>query len=174
MKTAFGRKMRLEWNTVLSIDYFERNNCWASLEDLQNVIPYHSNRYKQIVLNASNSVSCVPSHDLTFSTAFIVSVLFLMVKASRQMTYQHLTVAMVRSVGEIGIIDQLSSARLESVLPDGLKMSHFIVLNHLVRLEGNWSPVRLASAFQVTKDAITNTLKKLEKRGLVSIEADPL
>ena len=75
---------------------------------------------------------------------------------------------------EIGIIDQLSSARLESVLPDGLKMSHFIVLNHLVRLEGNWSPVRLASAFQVTKAAITNTLKKLEARGLVSIEADPL
>ena len=75
---------------------------------------------------------------------------------------------------EIGIIEQLVRAKLESVLPDGLKISHFSVLNHLVRLEGQWNPVRLAAAFQVTKAAITNTLKRLETRGLITIEADPV
>ncbi len=74
---------------------------------------------------------------------------------------------------EIGIIEQLTRARLESVLPDNMKMSHFILLNHLLRLGGKWSPARLASALQVTKAAITNTLKRLEARGLVEIEADP-
>lgn len=74
---------------------------------------------------------------------------------------------------EIGIIEQLARAKLERELPDGLKMSQFIVLNHLVRLQGKWSPARLASAFQVTKAAITNTLQRLESRGLVNIEADP-
>ena len=74
---------------------------------------------------------------------------------------------------EIGIINQLASSQLERSLPDGLKISQFTVLNHLVRLGGEWSPARLASAFQVTKGAMTNTLQRLEKRSLVKIIADP-
>ena len=74
---------------------------------------------------------------------------------------------------EIGIIEQLARNRLERDLPGGLKVSQFAVLNHLVRLGGAWSPVRLANAFQVTKGAMTNTLQRLEKRGLIGIEADP-
>ena len=74
---------------------------------------------------------------------------------------------------EVGITEQLARAKLESVLPDGLKMSQFIVLNHLARLDGDWSPVRLANAFQVTKAAITNTIKRLESRGLVKVVSDP-
>lgn len=78
-----------------------------------------------------------------------------------------------RFFNEIGIIDQLIRARMESALPDGLKMSHFIMLNHLVRLGGKWSPARLAAAFQVTRAAITNTMNRLEARGLIVIEDDP-
>ena len=74
---------------------------------------------------------------------------------------------------EIGIIDQLARARLERALPDGLRAPHFIVLNHLVRLGDGKSPVALARAFQVTKGAITNTLQRLEARGLVALSADP-
>ena len=74
---------------------------------------------------------------------------------------------------EIGIIEQLARNRLERGLPDGLKISQFSVLNHLVRLGGEWSPARLARAFQVTKGAMTNTLQRLEKRGLVRVLADP-
>ncbi len=74
---------------------------------------------------------------------------------------------------EIGIIDQLARNQLERGLPDGLKVSQFVVLNHLVRLGGEWSPARLANAFQVTKGAMTNTLQRLEKRGLVRVSADP-
>ena len=78
-----------------------------------------------------------------------------------------------RFLTEVGIISQLSGNLLERNLPDGLKLSQFIVLNHLVRLGGEWSPLRLANAFQVTKGAMTNTLQRLEKRGLVKVSADP-
>lgn len=78
-----------------------------------------------------------------------------------------------RFFNEVGIIDQLVRAEVESVLPDGLKMSQFIVLNHLVRLGGSRSPARLANAFQVTKGAMTNTLQRLESRGLVKVIPDP-
>lgn len=74
---------------------------------------------------------------------------------------------------EIGIIEQLARTRLESVLPDNMRMSHFVLLNHLLRLGGKWSPARLAAALQVTRAAITNTLKRLERDGLVEVEVDP-
>ncbi len=74
---------------------------------------------------------------------------------------------------EIGIIEQLARAKLERVLPEGIKISQFTVLNHLARLHGKWSPARLAGAFQVTKAAMTNTLQRLESRDLIKIEADP-
>jgi len=78
-----------------------------------------------------------------------------------------------RLFSEIGIIEQLARNQLERTLPDGLKISQFSVLNHLVRLGGEWSPARLARAFQVTKGAMTNTVQRLEKRGLVKVTADP-
>ena len=76
-------------------------------------------------------------------------------------------------LNEIGIIEQLARNRFERTMPDGLKLPHFSVLNHLVRLGGEWSPVRLARAFQVTKGAMTNTLQRLEARGLIEIRPDP-
>ncbi len=77
-----------------------------------------------------------------------------------------------RMFTEIGIISQLSSNRLERLLPDGMSLAQFGVLNHLVRLGGTWSPSRLARAFQVTKGAMTNTLQRLEAQGLVRIAPD--
>ncbi len=78
-----------------------------------------------------------------------------------------------RFFNEIGIIEQLARNRFERVLPDGLKVPHFSVLNHLVRLGDGRSPLRLARAFQVTKSTMTNTLQRLEARGLVRIAPDP-
>jgi DNA-binding MarR family transcriptional regulator len=74
---------------------------------------------------------------------------------------------------EIGIISQLSSNRLERVLPAGMSIAQFSLLNHLVRLGGAWAPSRLARAFQVTKGAMTNTMQRLEAQGLIRIAPDP-
>ncbi len=74
---------------------------------------------------------------------------------------------------EIGIIEQLARSALERNLPHGLKMSQFAVLNHFARLGGEKSPAYLASAFQVTKGAMTNTLQRLDKLGFVKIITDP-
>ena len=76
-------------------------------------------------------------------------------------------------LNEIGIINQLSSARLERLLPHGLTVAQFGLLNHLVRLDGDWSPARLAAAFQVTKGTMTSTLQRLEAKGFISMRANP-
>lgn len=74
---------------------------------------------------------------------------------------------------EIGIIAQLSQNTLARGLPEGMSPAQFGVLNHFSRLGGQWSPGRLARAFQVTKGAMTNTLQRLEAQGFVRIVADP-
>ena len=74
---------------------------------------------------------------------------------------------------EIGIIEQLSRNVFEQTLPDGLKVSHFSILNHLARLGDGKSPSSLANAFQVTKAAMTNTLSRLEARRLIKVKPDP-
>lgn len=76
-------------------------------------------------------------------------------------------------LNEVAIIEHLARNRLERALPDGLRLSHFIVLNHLTRLGDGRSLARIARAVQVERPAMTNTIQKLEARGLVHTAADP-
>jgi len=78
-----------------------------------------------------------------------------------------------RLFNEINIIAQLSANEMTRVLPHGLTLSQFSVLNWFVRVDDQATPGRLAAAFQVTKGAMTNTLQKLEQKGFVVISADP-
>jgi|SRR5215217_5522863 len=78
----------------------------------------------------------------------------------------------VRVMTEIAIIEQLTRNRLERRLPDGLSGAMFGVLTHFMRRGGQESPAQLAGAFQVTKGAMTNTLQRLEARGLVAVVGD--
>lgn len=74
---------------------------------------------------------------------------------------------------EIAVIDQLVSTEMERVLPEGVTMASFGLLNHLVSKGGTESPARLAQALQVTKGAITALLKRLEARGMIALSPDP-
>ncbi|GGO57270.1 DNA-binding transcriptional regulator, MarR family [Roseovarius pacificus] len=73
---------------------------------------------------------------------------------------------------EILTNDQLIRNRLSRVLPKGMEISHFSVLNHLARSGGERSPAQLAKSFHVTRGAMTNTLSKLEWAGYVHIRPD--
>ena len=75
-------------------------------------------------------------------------------------------------LNEIGIIEQLARNRFERAQEDGLRLPHFAVLNHLVRLGDGRGPAQIARAFEVTKATMTNTLQRLEARGLVRLEDD--
>ena len=73
---------------------------------------------------------------------------------------------------EILTNDQLIRNRLTRVLPKGMEISHFSVLNHLARIGDERSPAQLAKSFHVTRGAMTNTLNKLEWAGYVHIRPD--
>lgn len=74
---------------------------------------------------------------------------------------------------EINIIGQLSSRLLERRLPDGFIVAHFGVLNHLIRLGDERTPLQLAKSFQVPKTTMTHTLTGLEKAQLIEFISNP-
>lgn len=73
---------------------------------------------------------------------------------------------------EILAADQLLRNRLSRILPKGMELSHFSVLNHLAYVGDERTPAQLAQAFHVTRGAMTNTLGKLEWAGYVHIRPD--
>lgn len=74
---------------------------------------------------------------------------------------------------EIGIIEQLSRTMFEARLPRGVLVSHFSVLNHLIRVADGRTPLELATAFQVPKTTMSHTLSLIEKRGWVEMRPNP-
>ena len=74
---------------------------------------------------------------------------------------------------EIGIIDQLSGTLFQARLPPGVLVSHFTVLNHLMRVRDGATPLELARAFQVPKTSLTHTLAGLGRRGWVEMRPNP-
>ncbi len=73
---------------------------------------------------------------------------------------------------EILMAEQLTRNRISRVLPKGMELSHFSVLNHLAHVGDERSPAQLAKAFHLTRGAMTNTLNKLEWAGYVHIRPD--
>ena len=106
VKKTLAKKMRCEWNVLLSVEHLSTIGCWASLQEMQKVVPYHADRFAQILINSSSSKHKPPSHDLSFCSAFLTVVFFLLVKATRPMTFQYLTVTMFKSIDSDGVIDQ--------------------------------------------------------------------
>lgn len=74
---------------------------------------------------------------------------------------------------EIGILEQLSRAMFEARLPPGMLVSHFSVLNHLIRVGDGRTPLELSRAFQVAKTTMTHTLSGLDTAGLIEMRPNP-
>ena len=73
---------------------------------------------------------------------------------------------------EILTADQLLRNKLGRVLPKGMELSHFSVLNHLAGKSSERTPAQLAKSFHLTRGAMTNTLGKLERAGYIHIRPD--
>lgn len=73
---------------------------------------------------------------------------------------------------EILAVEHLSRGLLKRSLPDGMELSHFVLLNHLAHAKSERTPAQLAQNFHLTRGAMTNTLSKLERVGHVHVSPD--
>ena len=99
LKTV-AKMMRLQWTQDLDVETLEARGHWASMEELLEVVSLHLPRYEQTVKTCQNDPGQVNPFDLTFATKFLATYLFIKVKGSRPMTYQYLTVDMVKAAKE--------------------------------------------------------------------------
>ena len=106
-RKTVAKMTRLQWTQDLDVESLEARGHWASMEELLEVVSFHLPRYEQAVKRCQNDPGQVNPSDLTFATKFLATYLFIKVKGSRSMTYQYLTVEMVKKAKENGgFIDQ--------------------------------------------------------------------
>lgn len=74
---------------------------------------------------------------------------------------------------EIGKIDQLCTALIGKMLPDGVHPSHFAIVLYLVRSGDGVTPLGLAQVTNVSKATISHSLKVLERRGFIETRQSP-
>jgi DNA-binding MarR family transcriptional regulator len=77
-------------------------------------------------------------------------------------------------LNEIGIIQQLASTAFGRLLPHGLTVAQFTLLNHCVRMGDGKTPAQLADNLQVTRGTMTSTLARLEKKRFIRVAPDPI
>ena len=94
-KRLLKKKMRVQWSTSLDIETLEKKGHWATMKELQQVIPFHVEKFNDILGRCKQSPKDVSPTELTFATRFIAAFLFLWVKGTRPMSYQFLTLEMI-------------------------------------------------------------------------------
>ena len=78
----FAKQRHIQWSNDFDIDNLESAGCWAMMEELQSVIPFHIQRYKDILNDCKNDKDTVRPAEISFATKFIVTYLFIKVKAT--------------------------------------------------------------------------------------------
>ena len=91
-----SKAKKLDYSRNLDLETLILRNTWASLSELESVIPYHTPRFQRIVQHIRNNrLNDVTINDLAFTTRYITTFLFLRVKCTRPMTYKYLTIQML-------------------------------------------------------------------------------
>ena len=83
-RKCLAKDMRSNWTSELDIETLESHRSWASLGEVQSVIPFHMERYESVLENCVICPSSVRPSDITFATRFVAAYLFLKVKAAVQ------------------------------------------------------------------------------------------
>ena len=120
-KENLSKRKRLEYARNLKLETLVAKNSWASIEEMEKVVPYHTPMY-QSILDLCKGGSNVPNvTQLAFATRFIVTFLFLRVKCTRPMSFRYLTMEMVDEAKRNGgFVDQTSFKTCDKYVFDTL------------------------------------------------------
>ena len=106
-KENLSKQKRVEYSRNLDLENLICRQSWASVEEMEKVIPYHAPRYKYVIDICKEGEPSPSISQLAFATRFIATFLFLRVKCTRPMTYQYITLDMVKDArSNGGYIDQ--------------------------------------------------------------------
>ena len=172
-KDNLAKKKKVEYSRNLDLETLIARDSWATISDMEKVVPYHIDRYKSIVTKSINSEDRPTRSELAFATRFIVTFLFLRVKCSRPMTYQFITVDMVaKSKENGGYIDQTEFKTSDSYAFDTLILSNDVINildSYITNLRPLMNPVcdfLLISTAGTQYSALTSAMTLLVKEAI--------
>ena len=124
-KSTLYKKRNLEYSRDLNLETLIAQKSWATLTELDQVIPFHSQRYQEIYKKAAeNHGQHVTISELAFATRFIIAFLLLNVKCTRPMSLQFLTLEMLDEAMENdGFVDQTKFKTSDRYVYDTLKFT---------------------------------------------------
>jgi hypothetical protein len=131
-KENLRKKKNLECTRNYNLETLIARDSWATLEEMEEVIPFHIERFKCIIQKCKRQTPLPSPQELSFCTRFITTFLFLRVKCSRPMTFQFLTLPMIeRARQNNGFIDQTEFKTAEKYLFDTLVVTEevFIIVD---------------------------------------------
>ena len=106
-KENLSKQKKVEYSRNLDLEQLICRQSWASVDEMEQVIPYHAPRYKYVLDLCKTENSSPSVSQLAFATRFIATFLFLRVKCTRPMTYQYITLKMIdEAKTNGGYIDQ--------------------------------------------------------------------
>ena len=125
-KSTLYRKRNVEYSRNLNLESLMAEQSWATLEDMEKVIPFHSPKYEELFQKAgSASASPLTTSDLAFTTRFIITFLLLRVKCTRPMSLQYLTTQMIdMAMKNGGFVDQSQFKTNDQYGFDSLKFTN--------------------------------------------------
>jgi hypothetical protein len=123
-KCNLAKKKKVEDSRNLTMEALIARKSWATLEELQEVVPYHTPRYKSVLSKCKLGEEPPTTSELAFANRFITTFLFLRVKCTRPMSFQYMTLNMVEEAGTNGgFIDQTQFKTKEKFQFDTLILS---------------------------------------------------
>ena len=127
-KENLSKKKNLECTRNFDLETLIARDSWATLEEMERVIPFHFDNYKAIVEQCKMQAPLPTKQQLMFCTRFITTFLFLRVKCSRPMTFQFLTLPMIAKAKiNQGFIDQTEFKTSSKYMFDTLIMDRDVL-----------------------------------------------
>ena len=166
------KKKNLECNRNLDLETLIARDSWATIEELEEVVPFHMKTFKILIAKCKGEGLVEPNNnDLVFGIRFITTVLFLRVKSSRPMSFQFITIPMIKKAQTNGgFIDQTEFKTSSSYIFDTLILSEDVLemvnlyINHVrPRLQPKCDYLLISSngtQFQSLTTAMTMLVKQ--------------
>jgi len=127
-KENLAKKKKLEYGRNLDLETLISRNSWASLEEMEQVIPYHTPKYEYVWKKCKARDDQPTVGELSFASRFIVTFLFLRVKCTRPMTFQYLTLDMINSAkSNGGYVDQTTFKTKDKYVFDTLILTEEVL-----------------------------------------------
>ena len=127
-KDNLSKKKKVEYSRNLDLEQLICRQSWATVEEMEEVIPYHTPRYKYVLDLCKEGTSPPGVSQLAFASRFLATFLFLRVKCTRPMTYQYITLNMVEEAkANGGFIDQTTFKTEKQYAFDTLVLSEEVL-----------------------------------------------